>query len=155
MIPPKLPDLKLADGDLFGAALLLPAFASDHSIWTVVIHKHGLLTQTVVLSQPPNYDKQVAVLRQHVPRDRIETLKRIVQEENLCTFGTFPELCITGPGQTRLMIGLHGKAIVIDAYGPHVVAALGETDADRAKAKRYCKLWDAIVELTPFAPYVD
>ncbi len=155
MYPSRLPELKLGDGDLFGVALLLPAFASDLSVWTAVIHKDGLLTQTVVLSQPPTFDKQLVVLRHHVPPDRIETLKRIVQEENLFTFGTFPELCIDSAEQTRLIIGFHGKTIAIDAYGPHIVAAMGETDTDRAKAKRYCKLWDAIVALTPFAPYVE
>lgn len=150
-----LPELALGDGDLFGAALLIPAFTSDLSTWTVTIHKHGLLTQTVSLSQPPTFDHQVVVLRQHVAKEKLLSLKQIVQDETLTDFGIFPDLCITDQEQTRLMIHLFGKTIVIDAYGPHAVAALGKREADKTKALRYCRLWDAIVSLTPFTPYQE
>ena len=149
----ELPQLELSDGDLFGAALLAPPFASDLSIWTVRIHKHGLLTQTVSVSQPPTFDSHLAVLRQHVPKQRLDTLKKIVEEEELLTFGRFPEICMTDQEHTRLMIRLFGQTTVIDGYGPHAVAQMGDTDADKEKARRYCKLWDAILTLTPFMPY--
>ncbi len=151
----RLPELTLGDGELFGAALIAPAFSSDLSTWTVTIHKHGLLTQTVSLSQPPSFDRQIAVLRQHVAKEKLEALKEIVQNESLTDFGLFPNMCITDQEQTRLMFHLFGKTTVIDAYGPHAVAMIGETEADKTKALRYCRLWDAIVSLTPFIPYRD
>lgn len=151
----QLPELRLADGDLFGAALLAPAFGSDLSTWTVTIDRHGLLTQTVLIVQPPSFDGGVAVLRQHVPSERLTTLKTIVQDENLTNFGQFPKLCATDLEHTRLMFQEFGNVTVIDAYGPHAVATLGETDADKNKALRYCRLWDAIFGLTPFMPYRD
>ena len=151
----ELPDLRLGDGDLFGASLLAPAFTSDLSTWNVTVHKHGLLTQTVALAQPPKFEKHIAVLRQHVPSDQLEKLKQIAADENLSAFGSFPDICVTDQEHTRIMIRLHGKTVVIDAYGPHAVATMGYTDADKTKARRYCKLWDAIVGLTPFTPYRD
>ena len=151
----QLAELRLADGDLFGAALLTPAFGSDLSTWTVTINKHGLLTQTVLIVQPPSFDEGIAVLRQHVPSERLATLKTIVQDENLTNFGQFPQLCVTDLERTRLMFQVSGKTTVIDAYGPHAMATLGETDTDKDKAQRYCRLWDAILGLTPFMPYRD
>lgn len=148
-----LPELAIGDGDLFGAAILTPALTFDLSTWTVTIHKHGLLTQTVLLSQPPSFDQQIVVLRQHVAKEKLETLKQIVQDESLADFGVFPGLYITDQAQTQLMFHLFGKTTVIDAYGPHAVAATGETKADKTKALRYCRLWDAIVSLTPFTPH--
>ena len=150
-----LPELRLADGDLFGAALVVPAFTSDLSTWIVTIHEHGLLTQTIRISQPPTYDKRIAVLRQHVTRNQLDALKAIAEEEHLLEFGTFPSMCITDQENTRLMIQLGGRTKAIDAYGPHAVALLGESDADKATAKRYCRMWDAIEALTPFKPYRD
>lgn len=151
----QLPELTLGDGDLFGAALMAPVIASDLSTWTVTIHKHGLLTQTVSLSQPPSFDGNIVVLRQHVTKEKLEALKQIAQDESLTDFGPFPDMCITDQEQTRLMFHLFGKTTVIDAYGPHAVAMMGETQADKTKALRYCRLWDAIVSLTPFTPYRD
>lgn len=151
----ELPQLAVNDGDLFGAALLLPPFASDLSTWTVTIHKHGLLTQTVSISQPPTFDGHVAVLRQHVKKEKLETLKKIVDEERLLEFGRFPDICMTDQDHTVLMIRLFGQTSIIDAYGPNAVAMMGDSDADKAKAKRYCRLWDAILELTPFRPYQE
>lgn len=148
-----LPELNLGDGELFGAALLAPAFTSDLSTWTVTIHKHGLLTQTVSISQPPSFDGNVAILRQYVTKEQLETLKQIVQDESLTDFGDFPNPCITDQDQTCMMFHLHGKTTVIDAYGPHALALMGETEADKTKALRYCRLWDAIISLTPFTPY--
>jgi len=150
-----LPDLKLQDGDLFGAALLTPAFASDLSTWTVTIHKHGLLTQTVLLAQPPTFDGHIATLRQHVPADRLEKLKQIVHDDMMLSYSDFPAIAMTDQQSTRLVVRMHGRTNVIDAYGPHAVAILGDNDADKKKAERYCRLWDAIVALTPFTPYND
>lgn len=150
-----LTELKLFDGDLFGIALVAPAFTSDLSTWTVTIHKHGLLTQTVSISQPPTFDRNIAILRQHVPKEQLEKLKQIVLDESLADFGLFPDVCITDQELTCTMFHLHGKTTVIDAYGPHAVATFGESEADKVKARRYCKLWDAIVALTPFTPYRD
>jgi hypothetical protein len=155
MSTPQLIELKLGDGELFGAALYNPGLTWDLSTWTVTIHKHGLLTQTIAVAQPPKFDKHIAILRQHVPKERMESLKRIVTDEKLMAFGSFPDICMTDQEQTRLMIRLNGETIVIDAYGPHAVATMGETDADKVKANRYCRLWDAIVELTPFTPYSE
>ena len=149
----ELPQLELSEGDLFGAALLAPSFASDLSTWTVTVHKHGLLTQTVSVSQPPSFDSHLAILRQHVPKERLDALKKIVDDEKLLTFGQFPSICMTDQDHTRLIIRLCGQTTVIDGYGPHAVAEMGDTDADKAKARRYCKLWDAILMLTPFMPY--
>ncbi len=81
-----LPELKLNDGDLFGAALVDPGYTTDLSTWTVAIHKHGLLTQTVLISQPPTFDGQIATLRQHVHKEDLERLKQIVLDENLLAF---------------------------------------------------------------------
>ena len=53
MNSPPLSPLQMGDGDAIGAALLSPAFMSDLSTWTATIHKHGLLTQTVLVCQPP------------------------------------------------------------------------------------------------------
>ena len=150
-----LPELKLADGDLFGAALVTPAFASDLSTWHVTIHKHGLLTQTVSISQPPCFDGSIAVLRQHVNKEKLELLKQIVDEESLADFGSFPDACISDQELTCVIFHLHGKTTAIDAYGPHAVAMFGDTEADKTKALRFCRLWDAIVSLTPFTPYRD
>ena len=149
----RLPELALGDGDLFGAALLSPAYTPDLSTWTVTIHKHGLLTQTVLLTQPPSYDEQLTVLRQRVRQEHLDRLKQIVQEESLLTFGTFPSVCMTDQEHTRLIIHLFGQTISIDAYAPHAVSEYGESAADKEDARRYCRLWDAILELTPFSPY--
>jgi hypothetical protein len=140
---------------LFGIALVVPAFTSDLSTWTVTIHKHGLLTQTISVSQPPNFDRNIAVLRQHVKKEQLESLKQIVVDESLDDFGLFPDMCITDQELTCTMFHLHGKTTTIDAYGLHAVAAFGEPEADKAKARRYCRRWDAIVALTPFTPYRD
>ncbi len=151
----QLPELKLADGDLFGIALVAPAFTSDLSTWNVTIHKHGLLTQTVSISQPPTFDGNLATLRQHVAKEHLELLKQIATDESLDDFGLFPDLCITDQELTCMMIRLNGKTTVINAYGPHAVASFGESEADKVKARRYCRLWDEIVALTPFTPYRD
>ncbi|WP_160149707.1 hypothetical protein [Roseiconus lacunae] len=151
---PSLPELTLQDGDLFGAAMLIPAFASDLSTWTVTIHKHGLLTQTVLISQPPTFEGHIATLRQHVPAKQLENLKRIVHDDFMLTFSDFPSIAMTDQQTTRLVVRMHGKTNVIDAYGAHAIAMLG-TDADRKKAEKYCRLWDAIVDLAPFTPYTD
>ena len=79
----------------------------------------------------------------------------IAADENLATFGSFPSICMTDQQQTRLIIRLHGKTVVLDAYGPHAVVHLGDTEADKKKAQRYCRMWDAIVALSPFTPYQD
>lgn len=153
MNSPILSPLQLGDGDLFGMALLEPGLTSDLSTWTVTIHKHGLLTQTVLVRQPPRYDDQLVVLRQSVPRERIDGLKQIVLEEDLLTFGAFPTLYATDQEQTRLVIHLFGQRVTIDAYGPNFTVECGGSDEDNAKARRYCRLWEAILELTPFTPY--
>jgi hypothetical protein len=151
----ELPPLELSDGDLFGAALLTPQFTSDLSTWTATIHKHGLLTQTVLLAQPPGFDEQLVTLRQHVPKDTLESLKQIVDDEELLSFGQFPKICMTDQAHTCLIVRQFGKTSRIEAYGPHAVAQLGDTDADQKKARRFCRLWDAILSLTPFTPYQD
>jgi hypothetical protein len=151
----RLPELKLADGDLFGAALVAPGFTSDLSTWIVTIHKHGLLTQTVCIAQPPTFDGRIAVLRQHVSRSRLDELKAIVEEERLFEYGTFPDMCITDQELTQIIIRLNGTTKIIDAYGPHAVSSLGESETDKATSRRYCRLWDAIEVLTPFKPYRD
>lgn len=66
MQPPELPKLKLEKNENFGAALYAPGLASDLSTWTITIDNNGLLTQTVLLEQPPTFDKQLVVFRQHV-----------------------------------------------------------------------------------------
>ena len=152
---PTLPELALQDGDLFGAALLTPAFASDLSTWTVTIHKHGLLTQNVLVSQPPTFDGQIVTLRQHVTPDQMQGLKQIVHDELLLTFTDFPCIAMTDQQSTQLVIRMHGRSNTIDAYGAHAVAMLGDSDADKKKAEQYCRLWDAIVGLSPFTPYTD
>jgi len=155
MDQPSLPELTLRDGDVFGAAMLMPGYTRDLSTWTVTIHKHGLLTQIVLISQPPTFDEQIATLRQHVKREQLDRLKQIVDHECLLALSDFPCIAMTDQESTRLMIRMHGKTNVIDAYGPHAVAMMGDTEADKKKAGRYCKLWDAIVELTPFRPYTE
>ena len=96
-----LPELQLGDGDLFGASLVTPAFASDLSTWNITIHKHGLLTQTVALAQPPEFENHIATLRQHVADNELESLKQIAVDERLATFGSFPSICMTDQQQTR------------------------------------------------------
>lgn len=151
----RLPELKLTDGDLFGAALVAPAFSEDLSTWNVTLHKHGLLTQTIHLAQPPKFEHGITTLYQHVHEDTLARLKQIVEDEELLKLQDFPVLCMTDQASTRLIINVHGITNTIDAYGPHAVATFGETGADREKAARFCRLWDAIVELTPFIPYTD
>lgn len=151
----KLPELELNDGDLIGAALVTPGFTSDLSTWNVTLDEHGLLTQTISLAQPPKFEHGITALRQHVHDDTISHLKRIVEEEEMLRFAGFPDLCVTDQESVRLTIRLHGITNTIDAYGPHAVAELGETETDRKKAARFCRLWDAIVKLTPFVPYTD
>jgi lipid II:glycine glycyltransferase (peptidoglycan interpeptide bridge formation enzyme) len=155
MNPGMLTPLTLNDGDLFGAAVVSPAFGSDLSTWTLTIQEHGLLTQTISISQPPVFERQVAVLRQHVTKVQLDTLKQIVNEEKLLEFGLFPAICVTDQQQTQIEIRLSGRTTIIDAYAPHFVKFAGGTEMDRLMAKRYCKLWDAIEELAPFTPYRD
>lgn len=150
-----LPDLELKEGDLFGAALLTPAFSSDLSTWRVTINRNGLLKQTVLIGQPPEYKRQIATLHQHVSQDKLEDLKKIAEEENVIALNDFPYHGITDCQGTQLILRLHGQTNVIFAYAPHAAAKLGESEADKSKAARYCRLWDAIEELTPFTPYQD
>ena len=93
------------------------------------------------------------MLRQSVPQERIDGLKQIVLEEDLLTFGSFPTLYATDQEQTRLVIRLFGRRVTIDAYAPDLTVECGDREEDKAKARRYCRLRDAILELTPFTPY--
>lgn len=151
--PPTLPELKLQDGDLFGASLVCPGYRTERTTWTLTIHKHGLLTQTVLLCQPPTFDKQLAVLRQHVGKDQLDHLKQIVEDESLLTLTEMPYPMSTDLEETRLIIRLFGRANTIEAYGAEDVAASGESERDRTVAKGYCRLWNAISDLGPFEPY--
>lgn len=70
-------------------------------------------------------------------------------------FGRFPDVSVKEQELTCTMFHPHGKTTAIEAYEPHSIASFGETEADKVKARLYCRLGDAIVALTPFAPYRD
>lgn len=153
----QLPDLILNDGDIFGAALVRPAFSSDLSTWNVTLHEEGLLTQTVRLAQPPKFEHEIATLRQHVAESTLAKLQHIVDEEGLLRyqFPPYEGFCVTDQPSTKLIIRMNCVTNTIDAYGPHAMVIFGETEVQKRAAAKYCKLWDALVELTPFTPYAD
>jgi len=108
------------------------------------------MRQEVRKAQPPIYTGEQITLHRKLDPAEVERLLRLAIEIGFTELKDEYSCDWTDQQHTILKLQLGNSIKSVDAYGPHAAAYDGDGDM-----KRYITLWDAIVELSPFEPFVD
>lgn len=108
------------------------------------------MTQEVRKAQPPTYTGEQIKLRCNLAPVVVERLLQLATEIGFSKLKDEYSCDWTDQQHTVLKMRLGNSIKTVDAYGPHAAAYDGDADM-----KRYIALWDAIVELSPFEPFID